>query len=137
MTAAIVDSLVAAWNSTDVDRIAGLYADDAILHHPMSPTALKGRGEISQMEGSIFPSFSEVRWTPGRVLTEGPTVALEFNVSAVNTGELQTPNGAVPATNRPVSVDGCSFLRMDDDGRIAEERRYFNVAAMFAQLGLQ
>ena len=137
MTAAIVDSLVAAWNSTDVDRIAGLYADDAVVHHPMSPSTLKGRGEIREMEGTIFPSFSEVRWTAGRVLTDGPTVALEFNVSAVNTGDLQTPNGPVPATNRPISVDGSSFLHLSDDGRIAEEHRYFNVAAMLAQLGLQ
>ena len=136
MTAAIVDSLVAAWNSTDVDRIAGLYTDDAVVHHPMSPSALKSRSEIRDMEASIFPSFSEVRWTPGRVLTDGSTVAMEFNVTAVNTGEIQTPNGPVPPTNRSVSVDGSSFLRLSDDGQIAEEHRYFNVAAMFAQLGL-
>src|SRR4051794_28704267 len=137
MTAAIVDSLLAAWNSTDVDKIADLYGDDAVVHHPMSPTALTGREAIKGMECAIFPSFSDVTWKVGRVLTDGPTVALEFTVSAVHTGDLQTPNGPVPPTQRPICVEGSSFLRMSDDGRIAEERRYFNVAAMMAQLGLQ
>ena len=46
------------------------------------------------------------------------------------------PAGEIPATNRPMEVRFAAFLRVTDQGLIAEERRYFDLAGMMQQLGL-
>ena len=42
----------------------------------------------------------------------------------------------MPATHRKVTIKGVRLVKLDGDGRILEERRYFDSGSMFVQLGL-
>jgi predicted ester cyclase len=49
---------------------------------------------------------------------------------------LKTPAGDIPPTNKAVSMAGAIFVRFNGQGEIEEERRYFDMASMLAQLGV-
>jgi steroid delta-isomerase-like uncharacterized protein len=131
-----VRQLVAAWNSGDVERVASRYARDARMHHPLVPEPLDGRVAIRQFESSMFAAFSDLDWRAECVVRDGDRVAVEFQVRATNTAPLQTPKGPVPATQRRIDLKGLSYCRLNADGEIVEERRYFDSGTLFVQLGL-
>jgi hypothetical protein len=128
--------MTAAWNSGDVQRIGDQYAPSAVMHHPLVPAPLEGRAAIVGFEGGMFSAFSELDWRCVSLVGNGPELALEFQVTARNTSAVQTPKGPVPATNRKITLKGVSLLKLDGDGRILEERRYFDSGSLFVQLGL-
>ena len=136
MTTAISEKLVAAWNTGDITRIAACYSANTKMIHPMVPEPLQGRAAVQQFEGGMFSAFSSIDWRAVSVLHTGDAVAVEFRVTATNTAPMQTPKGPIPATNKTVDLRGVSLLKLDAQGLIAEERRYFDTAAMFVQLGL-
>jgi uncharacterized protein (TIGR02246 family) len=131
---AVVGSLVSAWNSGDIRRIGQVYAEDARLVHPMAPMPLEGRAAIEQFEGGMFAAFSAIEWKAIEAFGSGDRVAVEWQVSATHTAEMPTPNGPLPATGRRIVIRGESNVRVRPDGRLAEERRFLDGAALFAQL---
>lgn len=131
-----VNKLVAAWNSADIKAIAACYAPDVVVHHAIAPEPFKGREAFIQFEGGMFSAFSQIDWKALSVVGTGDALALEFQVTATNTAPMQTPNGAVPATNKRITLKGVSMLKLNARGEIAEERRYMDTASMFRQLGL-
>jgi predicted ester cyclase len=46
------------------------------------------------------------------------------------------PSGEVPATGRRLEFGLAFFSRLDESGKIVEERRYYDLADQLTQLGL-
>jgi steroid delta-isomerase-like uncharacterized protein len=133
----LTDKLVKAFNSGDVDALADCYAVDATQQHPFFPAGNQGRDAIRQSEGGIFAAFSDIDWQPQRCVEGDDWGAIEATVSATNTSDMPLPDGNVlPATNKRITIPIAMFVRLDDDGVIAEEHRYLDVAGMMGQLGL-
>ena len=62
----------------------------------------------------------------------GSAYAVEWVMSGTNDGPLR----GQPATGRPYRVRGVSVGMLSAEGLIAENRDYWNMADMLAQLGL-
>jgi steroid delta-isomerase-like uncharacterized protein len=135
MSTDIVSRLVAAWNSAKIASIAGLYSEDAVMKHAMMGN-VNGRAAIAEAEGPMFAAFSGIEWRSVRSFASDGWVAVEFVVKATNTGSLPTPNGMLPPTGKTLVLEGVSLLRLDAQGLIAKERRYFDTMSFFKQLGL-
>jgi steroid delta-isomerase-like uncharacterized protein len=127
---------VEAFNKKDARAFAALYAVDAVVHDPLYPQPLRGRDAIEQDVAEVRLAFPDARFTLGSVLEAGETAALEYNLRGTHLGPLATPEGEIPATGKSLSTDGAVFSRFNDRGEIVEERRYYDVAGMLAQLGL-
>jgi steroid delta-isomerase-like uncharacterized protein len=136
MNTPFVDKLIRAWNSHDAAAIAALYAADARVQHPFSPAPLVGREAVRQLESGLFAAFDQIEWSVIRALQQGADHALEFRVVARHCAPLPTPKGPVPATHKRIDVCGVSLFKLGASGEIAEEHRYFDIAAMMGQLGL-
>ena len=130
-----IETLVAAWNSGDINRIAACYADNTRVVHPMAGT-LDGRAAVKAFESGMFDAFSELDWKAVKVIERGDEVALEFCVKALNSKPMATPKGQLPATNKRIVVNGCSVLKLSPKGVIVEEHRYLDTGSLFMQLGL-
>jgi hypothetical protein len=59
----------------------------------------------------------------------------DITVTGTHTGPFATPEGEIPAIGRAVEVRGAIFARLNADGKIVEEHRYYDVAGLAAQLG--
>lgn len=88
---------------------------------------------LEQFEGmvrGIIGAFSNGRHIIESQVAEGDRVATRLTWTALHTGEF---NG-VPASNRPVSIAGDAFDRIED-GRLVEHHGQFDVMGLMVQIG--
>lgn len=108
-----------------------------MLHHPLSPEPIRGSEPIAGSEQALFDAFSEIEVEVVRMLADANDVAVEVVLHATNTGPLDVgADEPLPATGRRIELPSVWLLRLDADGRIAEERDYLDTASFFRQLGL-
>lgn len=126
-----------AFNAHDPKAFAATYAEDAVVHDPLYPQPLKGRDAIEQDVVELLRAFPDARFTLGPALQDGETVAAEYNLRGTHQGPLASPNGEIPATGKSLDSNGAVFSKFNAEGEVVEERRYYDVAGLFAQLELQ
>jgi len=124
------------FNQNDPKAYAAAYAPHTAVSDPLYPQPLKGRDAIEQDVVDVRRALPDARLTFHGILEIGKDVALEYTLSGTHLGPMATPDGEIPATRRTLRVDGAVFSRLDERGDIIEERRYYDVAGMLAQLGL-
>jgi steroid delta-isomerase-like uncharacterized protein len=125
-----------ALNAHDARAFGAGYAEDAVVYDPFYTEPLKGRAAIEKDISEFMTAFPNLSARIDSVLTNGETLAYEGSTTGTHDGPLQGPAGLVPPTNRPIELKIAGFARMDSQDRIVEERRYFDVAGLLAQLGL-
>ena len=128
---------VGAVENRDEDALAALFADDAVMYHPLSPEPIRRKAAIIASEQALFEAFSDINVEVRRVVAEVDDVAMEVVLRATNTGPLDVgADEPRPPTGRRIELQAVWFMRLDGDGRIVEERDYLDTASFFQQLGL-
>ena len=127
---------VEAFNRGDPAGFAALYAEDAIVHDPQYPQPLNGRAAIEQDTADVRRAMPDARFTLHAVLQDGATVAVHYGLSGTHLGPLSLPDGEIAPTGRRLDLPGAVFSRVDGEGLVLEERRYFDVASLLAQVGV-
>jgi steroid delta-isomerase-like uncharacterized protein len=126
-----------AWNSHNVQAMTEVYAPDGTLHDPINPEPVRGAEAIRRHYEDLLRSFPDFHLRLEDSIAQGDTIAAEWTVTATNTGPLALPNGAtVPATNRKVTLRCANIMRVDSEGKVIEERAYYDTTAFVQQLGL-
>jgi steroid delta-isomerase-like uncharacterized protein len=120
----IVEAVVRALEAEDADALVELYADDAVLHHPLSPAPLRGSAAIRASEQELFDAFSDVSVEIARVLAEDNDVAAEVVVRATHR-----------ETGRRIEMPSVWVFGLGADGKIVEERDYLDTASFLRQVG--
>jgi steroid delta-isomerase-like uncharacterized protein len=108
-------------------------ADDAIYEDVALGRVLHGPSEIAAFVEEATRASSDFRFEEVSLFTAGGDYANEWIMIGTNDREVQ----GVPATGRSFRVRGASVGKLDTSGRIVENRDYYNLAEMFAQLGIQ
>jgi steroid delta-isomerase-like uncharacterized protein len=125
---------VAAVNAHDEARLRATYADDAVLEAP-DRARLEGGDQAAAYTMVWLRAFPDARQTIVNELAAGDWVVQEFTMEGTHTGTLEAPEGDIPPTNRKGSARGVQIQRIAD-GKIAEERVYFDQVEILTQLGL-
>jgi steroid delta-isomerase-like uncharacterized protein len=135
--AIIARRAVENFNRHDASALAGLYSPAASLSDPQYPEPLHGRDAVRQDFEDLFLAFPDVQIELGTVSADGTgALAYEVVLRGTHGGPLATPDGPVPPTGRPITLRACHFMRIDEHGLIARDRRYYDLAGMLGQLGL-
>lgn len=131
------ERLASALERGDLEAIASLYAQDAVMYHPLTPEGVRGRDAILDSEAELLRAFGDVR-VEVRSVVEGPGVsAAEVVLRAVNDGPLDVGGSEpLPPTGRPIELASVWWFELDEEGLVTEERDYFDSAALMSQLGL-
>ena len=127
-----LDSYLAAWNAHDSAAVARHMADDAIYEDVALGRVLHGPSEIASFVEEATRSSSDFRFESVSLLTVGADYANEWVMLGTNDRERL----GVPATGRSFRVRGASIGRLDANGRIVENRDYYNLAELLTQLGI-
>jgi steroid delta-isomerase-like uncharacterized protein len=127
---------VEAWNRHDPDAFAALFAEDAELTNPIQPEPVRGREAIRKDAAEFQRAFPDVRLEMVSQVADSERVAFELKVEGTHTGPLATTAGEIAPTNRRFEARSSIFVRANGEGRIVEERRYFDVARLMEQLGV-
>ena len=97
-----------AWNSHDIDRLMGLFADDCVFEASAGPEShgrtFEGWSEVKTAFADVFHSMPDANWGGGRHFV----IADDYGVSEWRlTGTL--------LDGSRVDVFGCDFLTVRDD----------------------
>lgn len=128
--------LADAMNGHDPKALSELYADDAVVYDPLYPEPLRGRAAIENDAASFFNGFSDLRTEMHTVLEQDDRGAVELGFKGTHDGTLSSPLGDIPATNKRLDMRVGGFAKLNAQGQIVEERRYFDTGQMMQQLGL-
>ncbi|GLQ53718.1 ester cyclase [Devosia nitrariae] len=132
----VVTRQIDALNRHDVETLGATYGAGASVWDPQYPELLKGRDAIVTDYTEFLAGFPDLQVTVKRTVEQGNDYAVEFSMTGTHKGNLITPTGQIPATNKRIEIAGCVMGQIDDEGRIVDERRYFDFAGMLGQLGL-
>lgn len=110
---AVVEAWVAAFNAADPDRLAALYAPDAVNHQVVAEP-VEGR--------------TAIRATFAREFAQADMTCLVENL-------FEDGDWAILEWRDPLGLRGCGFFRVEG-GRIAFQRGYFDRLSFLRQQGL-
>lgn len=130
------EDAIAALNAHDPAGFAAFYSEDAVVEDAAAPEPLRGRAAIQQDAEQVLAGVPDLQLQLQEVVVDGATTAIRLLGVGTNTGPMLMPTGEVPATGRRVETPMGIFSRHDESGLIVEERRYYDLARMAAQLGL-
>jgi steroid delta-isomerase-like uncharacterized protein len=126
----------AAVNQHDADSLASLYAPNAVSRDPAYAEPLEGRDAIGKEMGDFLRAFPDLRVELSSVLENASTYAVEAIFNGTHGGPLRTDSQEIPATGRPIAMRAAGFYRLDGQGRILEETRYYDLNGLLGQLGV-
>jgi predicted ester cyclase len=96
----------------------------------------RATADIQKDVEDFFAAFPDIQFALTNTVVRGDLAALEGTATGTHRGRVETPNGTIPATDKTVTMGFAAFVQLDAEGRITEERRYYDVAGMLQQLGL-
>ncbi|MEP7165458.1 MAG: ester cyclase [Ferruginibacter sp.] len=105
------------------------FTKDVVMH--VSPADLIGIDSAKAYYSNFLTGFSKISFTIKDVFGQGDKLVKYWNFKGTHTG----PFFGIPATGKTVSLDGTTLVRMKD-GKIAEERDFFDNMDFMTQLGL-
>lgn len=105
------------------------FTKDVVMH--ASPTDIVGIDSARAYYANYITGFSNIIFTIKDVFGQGDKIVKHWNFSGTHTGVFF----GIPATGKKVSLDGVTLVRMSN-GKIAEERDFFDNLDFLTQLGL-
>jgi len=95
---------------------------------------IQGAGEIIEAWQGWANAFPDSKATFVREFASVDTAVLELVWKGVQTGPLQTPAGAIPASNKPIDVPACQVVQVEG-GKIKSVSHYFDMLTLLTQIG--
>jgi len=137
VTVDTIKKAMSAFNRHDAKGVGGSYAPKTVVHDPQYPEPLKGRDAVLKDAQAFFKAFPDMKMKVVTLLSKGNTYGVEGRYSGTHKGPLEVPGGPIPPTNRRVDAGISIFGKVDAGGLIVEERRYYDIATLMAQLGIK
>jgi steroid delta-isomerase-like uncharacterized protein len=131
-TRRINDETYAAWNAGDADRVAAVFATEAVLREAGSGMEHHGRDAIRERAAMLLAAFPDFHLEKIVLLVDGHRHADRWIMTGTHRGELF----GIPPTGQAVRIEGSTFTTLGDDGLVIEDVHYTDNAALAVQLGL-
>lgn len=119
----LLERFTAAMNRHDAVGAVELLSDEILFWEPTYPEPRRGRDAIRRDLEGFFAMLPDVRFTTETLIAEGDRAVHEWSYRASYDG-------------RAVELRECAVARLDEAGRPAEIRVYFDRLTLLRQLGL-
>lgn len=126
--APIVEAYAAVWNTGDTAALDTLLTS-TFVRHASANSAANGRDSLKQVITAFRTTYPDFNVALNEVVYSENRAAIRWSFTATNTGP-----GTIPATGKPVSLDGISVAHFAD-GMMTDEWVGADNAALMQQLG--
>ena len=127
----LAEAFYKAFADGDVETAMSYYTDDCISKTPAGALDKAGHEQMTRAFKGAFP---DSRMEVERAVETGDEVFFAGRFAGTHTGDLPTPNGAIPASGRAIDVPFADYFRVAG-GRIAAHEAYFDQLTMLGQIG--
>lgn len=127
----VIEQHISAFNNRD--SRADPWSDDAEMIAPAG--TFTGREGVLGFLGVFQAAFSDGTLTVNSWVVDGGHAAVEGVFAGTHDGVLQSPNGEVPPTGRPISFRWSASYQATG-GELCYEHLYFDQLDFLGQLGL-
>jgi steroid delta-isomerase-like uncharacterized protein len=129
----VVRDYMNAWNAHNAEAAAGYFAQNVEFLDASVGTPQVGRENAKTQVVQVFiQAVPDLQWKMlGEPIVNGENIAFEWEFKGTNTGPW---NAETPATNRPLSFKGVSFMRLKD-GKVLTQHDYYDALGFNKQLG--
>ncbi|WP_137286673.1 ester cyclase [Halorussus salinisoli] len=126
----LVREYAAIWNEGEFSKLSDVVAESFTFTSPTVGT-LQGREEVEAYVREVTDGFSDFRIDINDLLSDGTVVMAESTLSGTHDGEFED----IPPTHEEFEIrDMAKFVV--EDGKLREERAYFDQHDFLSQLGL-
>ena len=133
----IVRNLFDAFNSYDLDRAATMVTEDfELVDFAAGGQTFRGPEGLREWFQTFLTALPDARTELINVVAAEEWVFSEHIGRGTHTGPLVGPSGELPPTGRAVELRIGEVYRIEEDGKIALMRAYYDGATMMRQLGL-
>ncbi|MEO6490650.1 MAG: ester cyclase [Ferruginibacter sp.] len=105
------------------------FTKNVIMH--ASPADVIGIDSAKAYYGNFLTGFSNIKFSFNDIFGQGDKLVKQWNFKGTHSGTFF----GIPATGKTISLDGTTIIRMEN-GKIAEERDYYDNMDFMTQLGL-
>jgi steroid delta-isomerase-like uncharacterized protein len=121
-----------AWNAHDAGAVVARMTDDVIYVDLGTDERFDGQAAVRDFIDRLEKEFSsDYRFETGQVIANEESFAIEWVMSGVN----DRAGEQFPATGKHFEIRGVSVGRLRN-GKIAENKSYWNLAGYLVQVGL-
>jgi len=125
----LLEQLIEAENSHDIERILALTADDVVIEDVPFGMVMKGKDGVKQGFTGFFTAVPDFKVEPKSWVTSDKSFAVEVILTGTQKGDL----AGLSATGKSFSFRGCSFGEFEN-GKIKGKRDYWDSASLTKQL---
>ena len=129
----VVAAMFAAFNRHDLDAMAALYADDAVIESPDFEAPRRGPAGVRETYAPYFEGSPDIQDDVTRMFASGGQVAVEF----VSRGTMTHlgPDDPEVMRGKAFALKIGAVLEVED-GKIVRDVTYFDQLSLLQQLGL-
>jgi predicted ester cyclase len=128
LTKSLEDFTAGRW-----DGVKASVTNDVLYEEPLASGAGVDKS-LAILQG-WRRAFPDVKGTVLGGFASGDHLVAEVEWTGTNTGPIETPFGTIPATNKRVTEKAC-LVCVVKDGKISAQHHYFDLFALFTQLGI-
>ena len=124
-----------AYNNKNWDKVKASVTPNFVYDEVASGRKTKGVEETLAVWKDWAQAIPDSKATFDAAHACGNTVVLELTWKGTHKGPLQTPKGAIPATNKPINIRACAVVEVAGE-KVQLQRHYFDMATLLQQLGI-
>jgi steroid delta-isomerase-like uncharacterized protein len=125
------DEITAAWNRGDAAGVTAHTREDATFRDISAPEPVRGRAAIQAAAQEYMTAFPDLHVEDMSNICDGDMLVQEWVATGTHDGRLLQ----FEPTHRSIRTEGCTVVRFDADGEIAETTMYWNPMSLLAQIG--
>ena len=118
-------------NSHNVGGVKSFVTTDFIDHNPNPGHTGKGMDDLAAQLSEMFTAVPDFHITADFMIAEEDTVVAYLTMTGTNTG----PYGKLPASNKPVKINGIDIVHIKD-GKATERWGVFDDLSFMTQIGV-
>jgi steroid delta-isomerase-like uncharacterized protein len=120
------------FNAREFEKNGDLVADNLVVNS--NGTILHGREEFVSRIGRFVGPFPDVKLDDQIIIVDGNSAAIRFVITGTHKGDLKTPEGVIPATNKPIHIDGIEYFTFNNEGKLTDLVTVENLGQLIQQL---
>ncbi len=128
----LCDKVEVLYNDADAETANEILDSAYVLYSPLFPMGARGIDVLMYNIKSNVRSFPDFSLTIDSFFVKDDIIYSYWTQKGTNTGPL----GRMPTTGKSIDVSGFAISRVKD-GKIYEERTFWNVLEFYRQLGFQ